>query len=116
MALCINAARQQQTGLSPRPEPVTHCLPDSSPIGLRSTFGWQRSYAVVARYVRRVIEEEGATVDSLAREIDFRVLAETAMRETRLTLYDPLMQSHLVPWVTIIGAVAAVIALFLAST
>jgi sugar/nucleoside kinase (ribokinase family) len=35
------------------------------------TFDWQRSYAIVARYVRRVLEEEGATVGSLAREIDF---------------------------------------------
>jgi pseudouridine kinase len=74
---------------------------------------WQRSYTAIARYVRRVLEEEGATVGSLAREMDFRVLAETAMRETRLTLYERVMQAHLVPWFTIIGGAAALIALFL---
>jgi sugar/nucleoside kinase (ribokinase family) len=77
------------------------------------SFDWNKAHTVIGRIVRKVLQEEGATQGSLAKEIDFAALAKTALRESQQSIYTRIMQSHLVPWFTILGAIAALVALFL---
>jgi len=57
----------------------------------------------VARLVRRVLEQPGATVGSLAAEADFAKLAQIAMRE------EPVMRRFMTPEVGVAAAVVTVL-------
>lgn len=59
------------------------------------SFDWDGASALIARMVRKVIEEEGATPGSLASEVDFKILVETVAREVPRSFYERIMQSHL---------------------